>query len=52
MENKLPSTLAEARQMCETAFQDERVSSVNMQMSWGDIICVHRDGRYTMEEIH
>jgi len=52
MENKLPTTLAEARQVAEPLFAMPGVVSVNVKMSWGKTICVHKNGNYTDEEIH
>ena len=50
-ENKYPDTLAEAREVAQPIL-DMGAVSVNVKMSWGKIICVHRDGRYTDEEVH
>ena len=63
-ENKYPDTLAEAREVAQPIL-DMGAVSVDVKMSWGKVICIHRrrwystpvndqlaDGRYTDEEVH
>ena len=50
-ENKYPDTLAEARKVAQPIL-DMGAVSVNVKMSWGKTICVHRDGTYTDEEVY